>query len=155
MRPRVIVIGALDEASDLHLRAMYASWRDVTVLSMDLRTAEMTKYVANLFNAAKISFFNELEEICEAIGANASAAFGAAARGAEGLWNPTYGTRGLSPYGGACLPKDTKGFLGFAKQIGLEKDLLMLQATIATNQRVAQRYERTPRRWEDERASGL
>ena len=38
--------------------------------------------------------------------------------GAEGLWNPSYGTRGGSPYGGACLPKDTLGFLGMAEDLG-------------------------------------
>lgn len=155
MRPRVIVIGAVDEASDRHLRAMYASWRDVTTFSMDLRTAETTKYVANLFNATKISFFNELEEACAAIGADARAAFAAAARGAEGLWNPEYGTRGLFPYRGACLPKDTLGFLGFARRCGFVEDALMLQATIETNERIAQRYEQASPTWEDEQASGL
>src|SRR5262249_24548286 len=61
--PRVIVIGALDEASDRALRRLYAQWRRVPIHSMDLRTAEATKYTANLFNATKISFFNELEQV--------------------------------------------------------------------------------------------
>jgi UDPglucose 6-dehydrogenase len=155
LRPRVIVIGALDEPSDRRLRALYASWHDVTTLSVNLRTAEMTKYVANLFNAAKISFFNELEEICAAIGVDARSAFNAAARGAEGLWNPEYGTRGLFPYGGACLPKDSVGFLGYARRSGLADELLMLGATIATNERIAHRYAQAVDSREDEQVSGL
>lgn len=156
LRPRVIVIGALDEGSDLQLRAIYASWQDVTMLSMDLRTAEMTKYVANLFNATKISFFNELEEMCRVLGVDARRAFAAATRGAEGLWNAEYGTRGLFPYSGACLPKDTVAFLGFARRLGLADDALMLEATIATNKRVGDRYEEAAgKSYDDEQATGL
>src|SRR5207249_2890238 len=99
LNPRVIVIGALDARSDRAMRRLYAPWPEVPVVSMSLRTAEATKYTANLFNATKISFFNELEQVFSTLGVDARAAFGAAARGAEGLWNPEYGTRGLFPYG--------------------------------------------------------
>jgi UDPglucose 6-dehydrogenase len=137
MDPRVIVIGALDERSDAALRRLYAGWPDVPVVSMSLRDAELTKYTSNLFNAAKISFFNEMEQICQAFDADARNVFGAVVHGAEGLWNPAYGTRGLFPYGGACLPKDTVGFLGFARERGLGDQMLLLQATIETNERLA------------------
>src|SRR5262249_32409022 len=50
MNPRVVVIGALDERSDRALRAVYAGWPDVPVVSMSLRAAEVTKYTSNLFN---------------------------------------------------------------------------------------------------------
>lgn len=136
--PRVIVIGALDLRSDRALRRLYAPWSDVPVVSMSLRSAEMTKYTSNLFNATKISFFNEMEQVCVALGIDPRVVFATAARGAEGLWNPAYGTRALAPFGGACLPKDTTGFLGFARERGLAEDMLMLQATIETNARVAQ-----------------
>jgi UDPglucose 6-dehydrogenase len=52
------------------------------------------------------------------------------------MWNPAYGTRGLAPYGGVCLPKDTVGFLGFAAQRGFADSLPVLQATIAVNDRL-------------------
>jgi UDPglucose 6-dehydrogenase len=52
------------------------------------------------------------------------------------MWNPAYGTRGLAPFGGVCLPKDTVGFLGFAAQRGFADLLPVLQATIAVNDRL-------------------
>ncbi len=139
MEPRVIVIGALDTASERALRRLYRPWPDVPVVSLPLRAAELTKYVSNLFNAAKISFFNELEEVALRLDADPRAIFSAVAQGAEGMWNPAYGTRGLAPYGGACLPKDTTGFLGFASDEGFADAMPMLQATIETNDRVAAR----------------
>lgn len=139
LHPRVIVIGALDGPSERALRRIYQPWPEVPVVSLTLRAAELTKYVSNLFNAAKISFFNELEEVALALGADARAIFSAVAQGAEGMWNPVYGTRGLAPYGGACLPKDTEGFLGFAATEGFAEAMPMLQATIETNARVAAR----------------
>lgn len=134
MSPRVIVIGAMDEPSERALRDLYAKWPEVPVLAMSLRSAECAKYVANLFNATKISFFNELHMILSSIGADPDRAFEAAALGAEGLWNPRYGTRGGSPFGGACLPKDAIAFRGFAEDQGLGSLLRMLQATIDVNE---------------------
>jgi UDPglucose 6-dehydrogenase len=139
LHPRVIVVGALDRASERALRRIYQPWPDVPVVSLPLRAAELTKYVSNLFNAAKISFFNELEEVALVLGADARAIFSAVAQGAEGMWNPAYGTRGYAPYGGACLPKDTAGFLGFATEEGFAEAMPMLRATIETNRRVAVR----------------
>ena len=140
--PRVIVIGALDDESDAAMRRLYRAWADVPTMSMDLVTAESTKYVSNLFNAAKISFFNEMHSALERIGADATAAFGAVRMGAEGMWNPKYGTRGKAPYGGVCLPKDTAGFLGFAATNGFADLMQVLRATIAVNDRL--RDEGTP-----------
>jgi UDPglucose 6-dehydrogenase len=134
--PRVIVIGALDERSDRALRGLYGPWHDVPIVSMDLRTAEATKYAANLFNAAKISFFNELDRFLTALGVDAPAAFAAAAQGAEGLWSPVYGTRRLGPFAGACLPKDAFAFLDFAQRLGFIESMPMLRAAIAVNERL-------------------
>ncbi|TMK37021.1 MAG: UDP-glucose/GDP-mannose dehydrogenase family protein [Actinobacteria bacterium] len=137
LEPRVIVIGALDEASAEALRRLYTPWGDVPVHVMSLRTAEATKYVANLFNATKISFFNEMHRALRALSAEPESAFEAVALGAEGMWNPRYGTRGGLPYGGICLPKDAVGFLGFARDHGLGHLLPMLRATIHVNDEIA------------------
>jgi UDPglucose 6-dehydrogenase len=147
MQPRVIVIGALETASDRALRNLYDFWSQVPVVSLDLRSAELAKYTSNLFNAAKISFFNELEEVALQLGADARAIFDAVATGCEGMWNPEYGTRGLAPFGGACLPKDTAAFLGFAAEVGLAKVMPMLRATIETNERVSRRLGDEPAAW--------
>jgi UDPglucose 6-dehydrogenase len=56
------------------------------------------------------------------------------ARSAEGSINPQYGIRGGAPYGGVCLPKDTCGFLGYAKGVGV--DMPLLRAVVETNDRL-------------------
>lgn len=133
--PRVIVVGAFDERSDEAVRRLYSAWRDVPTYSMDLRTAEATKYVSNLFNATKISFFNEMHRVLQHIGADDEQAFAAVAEGAEGMWNPRYGTSGGFPYGGVCLPKDTVGFRTFAAD--LNEQMPLLSATIQVNEEMA------------------
>ena len=102
-----------------------------------LRTAEATKYVANLFNATKISFFNEMHRVLSAVGVDPCVAAGAASLGAEGLWNPRYGTRGGAAFDGACLPKDAAGFLGFAEAMGLGELMPVLRAVIRVNEEIA------------------
>lgn len=139
--PRVIVIGSLDAGSERALRRLYRAWPEVPVVSLGLREAELAKYVSNLFNAAKISFFNDLEEVAFALGADPRPIFAAVAQGAEGMWNPAYGTRGYGPFGGACLPKDTEAFLGFADVAGVGGLLPLLRATLETNARVAGRMD--------------
>jgi UDPglucose 6-dehydrogenase len=136
VHPRVIVIGALDERSAEGVRLIYASWADVPTVVTSPRTAEATKYLSNLFNAAKISFFNEMHALLSAIGADPQAAETIVRMGTEGLWNAEYGTHGGAPYGGVCLPKDTVGFLGFLEDRGLADDAHMLRATIETNDRM-------------------
>jgi UDPglucose 6-dehydrogenase len=76
--------------------------------------------------------------VLEAVGADPTAAFRAATMGAEGLWNPVYGTRGGSPYGGVCLPKDTLAFLGYAEEQGLGDMATILRAAVAVNDRLVE-----------------
>jgi len=135
--PRVIVIGALDTRSDLVLRGLYAPWADTPVVSTSIRTAEATKYVANLFNATKISFFNEMHGLLAELGADPDIAARAASLGAEGMWNPAYGTLGGAPFGGACLPKDTLGFLGKIEEEGLASLAPILRAVVEVNDQLA------------------
>ncbi len=133
--PRVIVWGAYDTASDCAMKDLYRPWKHVPQISMTLEEAEATKYAANLFNAAKISFFNELHTVFERLGIDSPQAFAAAAQGAEGMWNPVYGTRGGMPFGGECLPKDLAAFIGFAGERGLATPLL--QAVADVNERLS------------------
>jgi UDPglucose 6-dehydrogenase len=96
----------------------------------------MIKYINNAYNAVKISYFNEVHAICEALGIDSNLVGAAVARTAESMWNPLYGTRGGVPYGGACLPKDTTAFMQFAHERGFEH--LVLEATIEANRRLEQ-----------------
>jgi UDPglucose 6-dehydrogenase len=113
------------------MRSLYRSWPDTETVIMTNGEAEATKYAANLFNAAKISFFNELHAALSKLGVDSALPFSVVARGAEGLWNPLYGTRAGAPFEGACLPKDAAGFALFAHQEGIETPLI--DAVIATN----------------------
>jgi UDPglucose 6-dehydrogenase len=97
--------------------------------------AEFVKCAHNIFNATKISFWNEMWLVAQQLGLDLDPIAATVARSAEGSINPQYGIRGGAPYGGACLPKDTQGFLGFAKTIDV--DMPLLSAVVATNDRLA------------------
>ncbi len=137
MNPRVILIGALDAASELALRRVYAGWQRTPIVATTLRTAEAAKYVANVFNAAKISFFNEMLRILTAIDVDAATAFDAAVQGGPGFADPWYGTVCGAPYGGHCLPKDTEAFLGFAEDLGFGNLMHVLRAAMEVNDEMA------------------
>jgi UDPglucose 6-dehydrogenase len=95
-------------------------------------TAEFIKCAHNIYNASKISFWNEMWAVAEHLGLDAAEISETVAHSAEGSINRFYGIRGGAPYGGACLPKDTNGFLGFTSDLGLEMPLL--EAVVAVNE---------------------
>lgn len=86
--------------------------------------AELIKCAHNIYNATKISFWNEMWLVSQNLGLDLDPIAQTVARSAEGSYNPLYGIRGGAPYGGVCLPKDTQGFLGLAESRGLEMPLL-------------------------------
>ncbi len=135
-RPWLTVIGTHDARAASILEGLLTPFGAPVVIT-DLRTAEMAKYVHNLFNAAKISYFNEVHMICEKLGIDSATVSEIVSRSAEGIWNPHYGTRGGYPFDGACLPKDTAAFLNFAQERGWPMPLL--QAVIAVNNEMARR----------------
>jgi UDPglucose 6-dehydrogenase len=98
----------------------------------DPATAEFIKCSHNIYNAAKISFWNEMWRVADSIGLNADEIAETVADSAEGSFNRQYGIRGGAPYGGVCLPKDTNGFLGFAAELGI--DMPLLEAVIRVNE---------------------
>jgi len=93
--------------------------------------AEFQKYVHNLFNAVKISFFNEMRGIAARLGvARADEVFRITAGTAEGMRNPSYGIAALGPYGGACLPKDTAAWLAEMERLGVESPVVAAARTV-------------------------
>jgi len=98
-------------------------------------TAELVKCAHNIYNATKISFWNEMWLVAGELGLDHDEVAGAVAASAEGSTNPLYGIRGGAPFGGACLPKDTQGFLGFAAELGVAMPLL--SAVVEVNDRLA------------------
>lgn len=129
-RPWITVLGVLDQITMQVLYDLYMPFGGLIVHCTPTE-AEMIKYVNNVYNAVKISYFNEIHQICEDLGIDSSVVSSIVARSAESMWNPIYGTRGGVPYGGACLPKDTEAFMAFCNKNGLTHH--MLQATINVN----------------------
>ena len=123
LHPWATVIGELDKQSGNVLAEIYSDFGG-KMFRVDLETAEFVKYIHNTFNATKISFSNEMWLLGRKLGIDANLALKIASRTAEGFWNPSYGIIGGRPYGGSCLPKDTKALLKFADKIGIHMPLL-------------------------------
>ena len=106
MRPDRVVVGAESERAIARMRALYRPLYliEKPVLFTSLETAELIKYAANAFLAVKISYINQMSDLCEAVGADVHDV----AKG-MGLYN-RIGAKFLHPgpgYGGSCFPKDT------------------------------------------------
>jgi len=125
LEPWVTVFGTYGETEAEILGELYAPF-SAPIVAVDCTTAEVIKYANNLYNATKISFFNEFHLVCEQLGIDSLVVGRTISRTAEGMWHPSYGTRGGWPYGGACLPKDTAAFYDFASEkLGLEMPILL------------------------------
>jgi len=123
LKPWIILIGQFDKKSGDKLNVIYTKFTCPIVRS-NLREAEMQKYIHNLYNAAKISFFNEMRQIGKKLEMDVDKMFKLVAQSAEGMWNVNYGIKDFGPYSGSCLPKDTKAFAEWAKKNGHEIDVL-------------------------------
>ncbi|MDI6825935.1 MAG: UDP-glucose/GDP-mannose dehydrogenase family protein [Candidatus Aenigmarchaeota archaeon] len=117
-----IVIGSIDERSGDLLEKLYESWKkDIPRIRTDLRTAEMIKYAQNAFLATKISFINEIANICHRCSIDAKNV-----AHAIGL-DPRIGSKFLNfgvGYGGSCFPKDVKALISTSKKHGYNPVLL-------------------------------
>lgn len=129
-KPWIVVIGEYDKRSGDTLEAIYSKF-DAPIYRIKLEEAEIQKYIHNLYNATKISFYNEFREICKDLDLNAQNIFELVTKSCEGMWNASYGTKDLGPFGGSCLPKDTQAFFTFARVKGYA--VKVLQATIEAN----------------------
>ena len=140
MEPDRIVIGAFDPADARAVAGLYADLR-APVISTDIASAEMIKYASNAFLATKISFINEIANVCEEVGADV----GVVAQG-MGL-DARIGTHFLRPgigYGGSCFPKDVKALKQLAGNSGYHFQLLMsvIEVNDLQKRRVVGKLER-------------
>lgn len=123
MRPDRVVVGAdASKALDI-MRELYAPFMKTRdrFISMDIKSAEMTKYAANAMLATKISFMNEIANICERVGADVNQVrhgIGSDSRIGYSFIYPGCG------YGGSCFPKDVQALAKTAKDFGYEPKLL-------------------------------
>ncbi len=120
MNPDRIVIGALDEKSDSAVKKVYEDL-GCPVLSTDPSTAEMIKYASNAFLATKISFINEIANICERLGTDVGDV--AEGVGLDARISPDFLNAGLG-WGGSCFPKDVKALVNMSEGRGYKPGIL-------------------------------
>jgi UDPglucose 6-dehydrogenase len=120
MRPHRTVLGSTDREAAEKVAQLHIPFR-APIIMTDLRTAEMIKYASNAFLATKISFINEMANICEALGADVKEV--AAGMGFDARIGNQFLDAGLG-YGGSCFPKDVKALAYMAAEKGRHPQLL-------------------------------
>jgi UDPglucose 6-dehydrogenase len=123
MKPDRVVIGADNPGTFKLMKELYSPFFRThdRFITMDIRSAEMTKYAANAMLATKISFMNEIANICERVGADVNQVrigIGSDKRIGYSFIYPGAG------YGGACFPKDVKALSAIAKENGYKAKLI-------------------------------
>ncbi len=132
MRPDRVVIGSRDEEAIAIMKDLYRPLYliETPIVITSLEAAELTKYAANAFLATKISFINEIANLCDKIGCDVHDV----ARGIG--MDKRIGSKFLHPgpgYGGSCFPKDTRALVSVAKHF--ESDSLIVDAVVEVNKR--------------------
>jgi UDPglucose 6-dehydrogenase len=130
LRPDRVVLGVENERAEALLRELYRPlYRiDAPILVTDLESAEITKYAANAFLATKISFINEVAELCEKHGADVHAV--ATGMGLDARIGKKFLHAGPG-YGGSCFPKDTLAMIRMAQDAGTSSRIV--EAVVAVN----------------------
>src|SRR5512143_1556506 len=131
MQPDRIVLGSLDREAAEKGAQLYLPLR-ATIMITDLRTAEMIKYASNAFLATKISFINEIANICEALGADVKEV--AAGMGFDKRIGRAFLDAGIG-YGGSCFPKDVLALAHMAKERGRHPQLIQAVMDINADRR--------------------
>ena len=132
--PDRIVLGSTDRAAAAEVAELHAPL-GAPVIITDLRTAEMIKYASNAFLATRISFINEIAQICEKLGADVKEV--ARGMGADRRIGPHFLDAGVG-YGGSCFPKDVLALHHMAASAGCHPQLL--QAVMDINQSARDRF---------------
>ena len=135
MKPDRIVIGADSDYAFYKMKQLYSPFFRThdRFITMDIRSAEMTKYAANTMLATKISFMNEIANICEKVGADANKVrigIGSDKRIGYSFIYPGAG------YGGSCFPKDVKALKKIAEEYGYKARLITSVEDINDDQKL-------------------
>ena len=130
--PDRVVLGTESEKA---LNAMKEVYRvlylnETPFVETNIETAEMIKYASNAFLAMKITYINEIANLCEKVGANVQQV--AKAMGKDGRISPKFLHAGPG-YGGSCFPKDTKALANIAKEHG--ETISLIEATVKANEK--------------------
>ena len=130
LNPDRIVIGEHDKKSGDILYGLYKDFSS-PILRVDLKTAEMIKYASNAFLATKISFINEIGNICKKLGIDVYKV--AEAIGLDSRISPKFLNAGCG-FGGSCFPKDVKALVTKAKEVNYDPVLLESVLEVNKNQ---------------------
>ncbi len=133
MKPDRIVLGCTDDRSRKMLSDLYADF-DAPVMHTDPSTAEMIKYATNSFLVTKISFINEIGNICKELGIDVYEV--ARGLGMDSRISPKFLNAGLG-FGGSCFPKDVKALVNKAKEVYYRP--ILLNAALEVNEAQALR----------------
>jgi UDPglucose 6-dehydrogenase len=131
MKPDRVVLGSDDPEALRVMEELYSPFVRTgrPVLTMDLRSAEMTKYASNAMLAARITLMNEIANICDRVGADVDKVRQGV--GTDGRLGPSFLFPGVG-YGGSCFPKDVRALEQLGAQNG--HDCLMLRAVYRVNE---------------------
>jgi UDPglucose 6-dehydrogenase len=131
MRPDRVVIGADSERAFTVLRRLYRPLYliETPIVATSIETAELIKYAANAFLATKVTFINEIADLCERVGADVHDV--ARGMGLDGRIGRKFLHAGPG-YGGSCFPKDTLALARTAREANVP--ITLVEATIAANE---------------------
>lgn len=136
MRPDRVVVGTDSERARAVLRRLYRPLYliEAPIVFTDLETAELTKYAANGFLAMKITFINEMADLCEKVGADVNDV--ARGIGLDGRIGRKFLHAGPG-FGGSCFPKDTLALMRIAEEAGAPSRLIQTVVSVNDDRKVA------------------
>jgi UDPglucose 6-dehydrogenase len=136
MKPDRVIVGAEDKRAIDVLRALYAPFTRTgdRMLVMDRRSAELTKYAANSMLATRISFMNDLANLCELLGADIELV--RRGMGSDARIGPKFLFAGPG-FGGSCFPKDLRAAISTGREVGYKLEIL--DSVVAVNERQKRR----------------
>ena len=139
LKPDRIIVGSDDARAIAALQALYAPFTRSSdrMLVMDRRSAELTKYAANSMLATRISFMNDLANLCDAVGADIECV--RKGMGSDSRIGTKFLYAGVG-FGGSCFPKDLRAAINTGKEAGVE--LQLLDAVVAVNEMQKHRLSR-------------
>jgi len=134
MRPDRVVLGVESERAETRLRELYRPLNliEAPILVTNLESAEITKYAANAFLATKISFINEISQLCEHTGADVHDV--ARGMGLDGRIGKKFLHAGPG-YGGSCFPKDTVALIRMSQEHGASSRIVEAVAEVNASQK--------------------